>query len=636
MAVIGLHEVHKTYGDKHLLRGVSLQVEELDRVGLLGPNGSGKSTLLKILSGDEEADEGSRTMVRGASFGHLAQNPQLDLEKSVSDVVRLGLVRRTEVLAQLDTVHRQLADESDPDRIEKLLKQQARLDHELDELGGHDIEHRIADVLMRLGLRDPEARCATLSGGEQRRVALARLLLSAPDLLLLDEPTNHLDTIAVEWLEDFLLSARTTLVMVTHDRYFLDRVATRTVEIDRGHLVSYEGSYNDYLTQRAHRLELERKGEQTRLNLLRRETAWMRRGPPARTSKSKARISRYHALVDAGVETGPGELDFRIPPGPRLGERVVELVGVRKAFGERVIIPHLDFELRRGDRLGIVGPNGAGKTTFLELCTGRLTPDAGEVKRGSTVAFSVIDQARRDLDPGKTVLEEIAGHNDHVMIGDRAVRIEGFLERFLFSGEMIRTRIADLSGGERNRVLLAKLLSAGGNVLVLDEPTNDLDLMTLRVLEEALVAFPGAVLVVSHDRYFLDRVATRIAYFDGAGGLRLHEGDLSLLLEALAREKVEKTAARRPRTAKAPAIRDDRPRLSWDEKKELAGIPAIIEAREKTLAEIDARLADPTLYEDGRDEIPTLTTTRAATQAELDELYARWQELESIREASGR
>ena len=637
MTLIGLQDAHKTYGEAHLLRGVSLQIGELERVGLLGANGCGKSTLLKILAGAEQADEGTRTVMRGRSVGYLEQEPELAPDHRVRDAVRAGLGRRSEVLHELEQVHALLAEEQDANQLDKHLKRQARLDDELAELGGHDIEHRIEDVLMRLGLRDPEATCGTLSGGEKRRVALARLLLQAPDLLLLDEPTNHLDAIATEWLENYLLNARTTLVMVTHDRYFLDRVVDRIIELDRGELHFYDGGYHDFLVQRTQRLEREQKSEQTRLNLLRRESEWMRRGPPARTTKAKARIGRYRELVDGAAETGPRDLEFEIPGGPRLGQRVLELSGVTKAYGDRVVIPPLDLELRPGDRLGIVGPNGAGKTTLVKLCTGELAPDTGTVTRGSTVRFAAIDQTRSDLDPTATVLEEVAGPNDHVTIGGRAVRIEGFLERFLFAGAMMHTAIGDLSGGERNRVLLAKLLTQGGNVLVLDEPTNDLDLMTLRVLEEALVAFPGAALVVSHDRYFLDRVATRILHFDGRGALRVHEGDLSLLLEILAREEVEKAkpAPAKTRTPAARPAAPSGPKLSWDQQKELEKLPARIEEAETALGSIDARLADPALYGGQAEELAELTRQRTAAQSQLDELYARWEQLESIREAGG-
>jgi ATP-binding cassette subfamily F protein uup len=466
------------------------------------------------------------------------------------------------------------------------------------------------------------------------------VLLAEPDVLLLDEPTNHLDAVATAWLEDFLGAARSALVMVTHDRYFLDRVVTRIVELDRGELHFYEGGYHDYLLQRAHRLALEQKAEQTRLNLLRRETEWMRRGPPARTTKAKARIDRYHDLADGAVEAGPGELEFSIPSGPRLGQRVIELHGVTKSFGERTIIADLDLEIGPGDRLGIVGPNGAGKSTLLRLCTGELEPDRGTVVRGATVVVAQIDQARSDLDPDHTVREEVAGPNDHVTVDGRAVRIEGFLERFLFPPKLQRTRVGDLSGGERNRVLLAKLLSSGGNVLVLDEPTNDLDLMTLRVLEEALIAFPGAALIVSHDRYFLDRVATRILYFDAvAGRLRVHEGDLSQLLDILTREERERAAAAArdsagARKAPKPAAPAAAPRLTWDQKKELEGLPARIETAEAALADLDERLADPELYAGGAgDAVGELGAARARAQDDLDALYARWEELESIREA---
>jgi len=631
MARIGLHDVHKTYGDRHLLRGVSLHVEPLQRVGLLGPNGSGKSTLLKILAGSVQPDRGERTLGRGCRVGYLEQEPLLDPALTIREVVRAGMGWRSEVLDALALLHDHLADDAEPAALQSLLRQQSRLEDELTELGGHDIEHRIDQVLMHLGLPDADALCGPLSGGEKRRTALAQVLLAQPDLLLLDEPTNHLDAIASEWLESFLLSARTTLVMVTHDRYFLDRVVQRILEIDRGVLHSHDGGYRAFLQQRAHRVELEHKGEQMRLNLLRRETEWMRRGPPARTSKSKARIDRYHDLAEATPERADTGPEFQIPSGPRLGNRVIELRDVCKGYGERTVISHLDLEIHPGDRLGIIGPNGAGKSTLLRLCSGELEPDSGTVTRGPTVAIAQIDQSRSDLDDNKTVLAEVGGANDHVAVGGNTIRIESFLERFLFRGAMLQTRIGDLSGGERNRVLLAKLLAVGGNVLILDEPTNDLDLPTLRVLEEALSVFPGVVLVVSHDRYFLDRTATRIVHFDDSGHIRLHAGDLSMLLDLLARERRQRTTNNTASARRKARVRRPAAALSTREADEIDALPMRIERAEAELTAIDDQLSDPSLYSDANTAARTLVEQRAAAQAAIDALYARWEQLESKR-----
>ncbi len=632
MALLSLENCRKGFNDRVLLRGVSLQIAEGERVGLLGPNGSGKSTLMRILAGLEPMDEGTRSVRRDLRLGFLEQAPALDLTLTVRESVRGGIVGRERVVADLERVHREL-DSAVGDRIDSLLARQSRLEEELELFGGHDVEHKLENVLHSLGLEEFEALCGSLSGGERRRVALARLLLGAPELLLLDEPTNHLDALVTDWLEDWFLETRTPLLLVTHDRYFLDRVVDRIVELDRGELFDYAGGYGDYLEARAARMDVERKNEGARMNLLRRETAWMRRGPPARTTKAKARITRYENLVESAPIELSADLEIVIPPGPRLGSRVLKLVGATKSYGERVIVPPLDLEIAPGTRLGIVGPNGAGKTTLVRMLQGELALDGGSREQGETVRFAAIDQMRTDLDPSHTVAEEIAGRSDVVKIGDRTVRIESFLDRFGFPISAQRSSIAQLSGGEKNRVLLAKLLLEGGNVLVLDEPTNDLDLATLRALEEALIAFPGAVIVVSHDRWFLDRVATKILYLDGHGGARTHDGDLSGLLEKLAAERKSAVAPRvAPRVA-APATSNvaKTRRISPWEQKELDQVEAKIAALEQELATLDARLADPALYTGPRKELDLVNARRAAIGVELPKLFARWEELELLR-----
>jgi len=631
MSLLALKDLTKGYEDRVLLRGVSLVIHEGERVGLLGPNGCGKTTLMRILAGVEGFDDGERTLRRGLRLGYLEQEPVIDLERSVRDVVHGGLGAREQVVAELERLHAELAHAPAP-RVDLLLARQTQLEHELERLGGHDVEHKIESMLDGLGLLDPSALCGALSGGERRRVALARLLISGPELLLLDEPTNHLDAIVTDWLEDWFLETRIPLLLVTHDRYFLDRVVDRIVELDRGDLYSYDGNYGDYLVARAERLESERKTESTRQNLLRRETAWMRRGPPARTTKAHARIERFHALVDAAPTALGGELELEIPSGPRLGSRVIEVRDASASFDGRVIVPPLELSIAAGARIGIVGPNGAGKTTLLRLLTRQLEPASGAVEVGETVRFATIDQLRTDLDPRKSVIEEIAGTGDYVSVGERPVRIESFLERFLFPGALKHTPVGRLSGGEKNRVLLAKLMCAGGNVLALDEPTNDLDLPTLRALEEALIAFAGVVIVVSHDRWFLDRVATRIVYLDGRGGARVHDGDLSGLLAKLHAERdaaralaapPPKVAAPAPRAAKAKRI------TPWQQK-ELDLLPPRITDAEVALAQLDTRLAEPALYVGPKLELERVRNERAQLAGELHKLYARWEELEAL------
>ncbi len=640
MALLTLQDVDLTYGDRQLLRQLALVVQPGERVGLLGPNGCGKSTLLGIAAGVVQPDAGQRTTRRDLRIAHLPQEPALDAQSTVGEAVVAGLQGRSDVLADLSRVHDALAAEDlEGAALRRLLDRQQALDERLEQLGGHDVEHRIEEVVGAVGLRDSAARCGDLSGGERRRVALARALLSQPDLLLLDEPTNHLDAGVTEWLEDWLVDSPSALVMVTHDRYFLDRVVQRIVELDRGRLFDYEGGYAEFLLARAARLDREQAREATRRNLLRREAEWMRRGPPARTTKAKARIGRYEALRAAAPEADDAELAFRIPDGPRLGDRVLEVRGLTKSFADRPVLRGLDLELGRGERLGIVGPNGAGKTTLLRLCAGALQPDEGAVSIGPTVVFAGIDQARSGLDPDKTVLEEIAGANDYVTVGGRALRVESFLDSMLFSGALMRTRVGSLSGGERNRVQLAKLLSAGGNVLLLDEPTNDLDLMSLRVLEEALVAFAGTVLVVSHDRYFLDRVATRILHLDGSGGVRHHAGALSDLLDRLRAEHTARAARPTPRPQRAArqSAAGEVRRLSTREREELAALPDRIQQLEERVAAVDRRLEDPALYAGGTSpEVATLQQQRDSAQTELEAAYARWAELEEVAEQASK
>ena len=645
MSLITLEEVTKGFNDRVLLDGVSFAVGEGERVGLLGANGSGKSSFLRILAGVDLPDDGRRALKRGLRLGYLEQDPDLDPDWTVREAARAGLAEHTRVLAEVQSLHAALAEASGSE-LDALLSRQSGLEAELERLGGYDVEHRVESTLLSLGLLDFEARCGLLSGGERRRVALAQLLLSGPELLLLDEPTNHLDAFVTEWLEDWFLETRTPLVLVTHDRYFLDRVVDRIVEIDRGELHAYEGGYGDYLVQRAARLEREAQAESARLNLLRRETAWMRRGAPARTTKAKARVQRYEELAAAIPTDLPAELVFEIPPGPRLGSRVLLTRGITKGYDGRTVVPPLDLELVPGDRLGIVGPNGAGKTTLVKLLLGELEPDGGEREVGETVRFMAVDQLRGELDPDATVAETLAGRGDVVEVAGRSVRVESFLDKWGFPKRQQDTPISRLSGGERGRILLAKLLCAGGNVLVLDEPTNDLDLPTLRALEEATMAFPGAAIVVSHDRWFLDRIATKILYLDGEGGMQLHYGDLSGLLEevrerrkesarkASADARAEGAQRRELQAQQAQTAQPKAKRITPWQEKELAELEERIPVLEARLTELDERLADPALYTGPRSELDQVRAAREEADGELTQAFERWEELEGIRSSS--
>jgi ATP-binding cassette subfamily F protein uup len=653
MTLLDATGLTKSFADKLLLDDATLRIEEGDRVGLIGPNGCGKSTLLRILMGAEPADEGQVVKRRDLRIGHLSQQAIVDPKLTVRAAVRAGLDGRSEVLDRLTAVHAELSGPCLPESaVDGLLAEQSRLEDELESLGGYDVEHRVESTIAHLGLSDPEALCGNLSGGEQRRVALARLLLSGPELLLLDEPTNHLDAEVTVWLEGMLSELPTGLVMVTHDRYLLDRAVDRIVELDRGQLHEYTGGYGDYLIARAERLAGEQRVESARRNLLRRETAWMVRGPPARTGKAKARIQRHGALVDAEPMALPEELTLALPSGPRLGTKVIELRGVSMRRGDRLVLPRFDLEIGGGERLGILGPNGAGKSTLIDIVLGKLAPDTGEVIVGDTVRFASIDQSREDLDPDASVAREVAGPASHVQVAEHSVHVESFLDRFLFPGETKHRPIRELSGGERNRVLLAKLLLQGGNVLVLDEPTNDLDLPTLRALEEALTAFPGTVLVVSHDRWFLDRVATSVVHLDGQGGMTHDACSASELLERVIAARQDRGTDAKPagsKRAERPRARDQKntqdaaaapavaSRLSRWELDELDQLPDRIEAGEQALAALDAQLADPALYSGPQEQAQQLQLDRKRVATELETLTDRWEELETRHgEAGGR
>ena len=641
MTLLSLSGVKRTLDDRILFQDVELTLEPGERVALLGANGSGKSTLVRVLAGLEAPDAGERVARRDLRIGLLEQEPVLDLKLSARALVHQGFEGRERTLADLERIHAELANtDVSPARINSLLAQNASLEAVLERQGGHDVEHRVETILEHLSVNEIDRPCGGLSGGERRRVALARMLVSVPDVLILDEPTNHLDAFAVDWLEDFLLESRATLFFVTHDRYVLERLAHRILELDGGRLYPYEGNYSDYLAQRMARLETAAQQESSRLNMLRRETAWIRRGAPARSTKQKARITRFGALQDSAPDSAGATLDFRLPDGPRLGSRVLTLNSVSKSLGEKLVLAPFNLEIGPGERVGIVGRNGAGKTTLLRLLTGEIAPDQGSVVRGETVRLAAIDQDRLGIDPRRTVQQEISGPNDWVSIGGASMRIEAFLDQFLFTGAKKDARIGDLSGGERARLCVAKLMVAEANVLVLDEPTNDLDLPTLRALEEALVAFPGSLIVVSHDRWFLDRVATKILAFDDKGRLVHHTGDVAELIARMSAEHealLAEEAQRRATTSKASAPSTTPPatlatskkrKLAPWEARELESVTATLETLEAELAQLDARLCDPALYTSARGELEPLRARRGECAVKVAQLYTRWEELE--------
>lgn len=500
---------------KKILRDISLSFFPGAKIGVLGLNGSGKSTLLKIMAGVDTEIEGEATPQKGLKIGYLSQEPELDPSKNVRGNVEAGLGQITKLLERFNEISLAFAEPMDDDKMTALLEEQGELQNEIDTVGGWEIERKLEIAADSLRLPDWDAEIDNLSGGERRRVALCRLLLSEPEMLLIDEPTNHLDAESVGWLERFLENYAGTVVAVTHDRYFLDNVAGWILELDRGHGIPYEGNYSSWLEQKEARLQQEQREEAAHRKTVASELEWVRQNTKGRQSKSRARLQRFEELQSREFQQRNETNELYIPPGPRLGDVVIDVKNIVKAFGEKVLIDDLSFNLPPGGIVGVIGSNGAGKTTLFNMLTGVEKPDAGEITVGSTVDIAYVDQSRETLNDNNTVWQEISGGHDILAIGEYELQSRAYCGRFNFKGTDQQKHIGQLSGGERNRVHLAKVLLRGGNVLFLDEPTNDLDVETLRALEEALLNFPGCAIVISHDRWFLDRVATHILAFEG-------------------------------------------------------------------------------------------------------------------------
>jgi ATP-binding cassette ChvD family protein len=500
---------------RFILKDISLSFFPGAKIGVLGLNGSGKSTLLRIMAGVDKEFEGEARPQPGIRIGFLPQEPDLPAGRSVRQVVEEGLGEMMQFVKRYNEISEKFAEPLDDDEMNKLLDEQAKLQDAIEAKNGWEIERKLEIAGDALRLPDWDAKVEQLSGGERRRVALCRLLLSEPDMLLLDEPTNHLDAASVAWLEKFLEQYPGTVIAVTHDRYFLDNVAGWILELDRGHGIPWEGNYSSWLDQKEQRLQREEKGEAARQKAIKAELEWVRANPKARQAKSKARLSRFQELVSQEYQTRQETQEIYIPPGPRLGDLVIEINHLRKSFGDRLLIDDLSFQVPPGAIVGIIGPNGAGKTTLFRMLTGQEKPDSGEIRIGDTVQIAAVDQSRQSLDDTKTVWAEISGGEDIIRIGKYETPSRAYCGRFNFKGTQQQQLIGELSGGERNRVHLAKVLKEGGNVLLLDEPTNDLDVETLRALEEGLLEFPGCAIVISHDRWFLDRIATHILAFEG-------------------------------------------------------------------------------------------------------------------------
>jgi ATP-binding cassette ChvD family protein len=522
--IFTMYKVDKFFGaERQVLANISLSFFPGAKIGVLGSNGSGKSTLLRIMAGQEETSSGVAELAPNASVGLLEQEPELDPAKTVRENVEDGVRELRDLMDRFNQISAQFA-EPDAD-FDALLADQAKVQDQIDRRGAWELESQLDHAMDALRLPEGDRDVTTLSGGERRRVALCRLLLSAPDLLLLDEPTNHLDAESVFWLERFLADYKGTVVAVTHDRYFLDNVAGWILELDRGRGIPYQGNYSGWLEQKQARLAVEEKQSSARQRTLQRELEWVRLAPKARHAKSKARLGAYEKLLAEEANVKLDRVEIHIPPGPRLGDVVIDAKGVSKAFGDRLLFEDLEFSLPPAGIVGVIGPNGAGKTTLFRMIAGEEPPDSGELRIGDTVQLAYVDQSRASLDPKSTVWKEISGGQDIVMLGKRELNSRQYTSWFNFKGGDQQKPVGKLSGGERNRVHLAKVLKEGGNLLLLDEPTNDLDVDTLRALEDALLDFAGCAVVITHDRWFLDRVATHILAFEGDSQVTWFEGD---------------------------------------------------------------------------------------------------------------
>jgi energy-dependent translational throttle protein EttA len=525
-----------------ILRDISLSFFPGAKIGVLGLNGSGKSTLLKIMSGVDKDIEGEARAQAGIKVGYLPQEPLLDETKTVREVVGEGVGDVQSLIDRFNAISDSFAEPMSDDEMNKALEEQAKMQDKIDAVGGWELERKLEIAADSLRLPPWDAVVGKLSGGEKRRVALCRLLLSKPDMLLLDEPTNHLDAESVAWLEHFLEEYPSTVIAVTHDRYFLDNVAEWILELDRGHGIPWQGNYSSWLEQKEQRLAQEDRQQDALAKTLRRELEWVRTNPKARQAKSKARLQRYEELASQEFQKRNETNEIYIPPGDRLGDLVIECKNVRKGYGDRLLIDSLNFSLPAGGIVGIIGPNGAGKTTLFRMLSGVEKPDGGEIRLGPSVKLAYVDQSRQSLNDKNTVWQEISGGLDLIKVGNYETSSRGYVGRFNFKGVQQQQVIGDLSGGERNRVHLAKVLKAGGNVLLLDEPTNDLDIETLRALEDALVAFPGCAVVISHDRWFLDRIATHILAFEGDSQVVWFEGNYQEYVEDYRKRKGEDAA----------------------------------------------------------------------------------------------
>ena len=606
-------EVH--FGEQIILDKASLSIHEGDRIGLVGKNGAGKSTFLKILAGTFTQDNGKVAKKKDLEIGFLTQEFTLDFSKNVHENIYSGAERIHKLIEDYESVA------FDSQRKEILEKR-------ITELDGWNLDKRISQIIAALNAPNGERKIAELSGGEKRRVALCRALISQPDLLILDEPTNHLDTVSIEWIEKFLSSYKGTCLFVTHDRYFLDRIANRVVELSNGTFYSHSGNYTDYLLNKAERQAIEEAEERKRKNFLRKEFEWIVRGPKARRTKAKSRIDNYFEIASQQNLETEIDVELVIPPAERLGNNIVELKNVGFQIEDRKLFEHLSFNFEAGRRLGIIGQNGAGKTTLLKIILGLLKPTTGSVEIGETTSFNYIDQSRLLLNDEDTVIEAIGEGSTFISFGNQQLKIWTYLKRFLFTDDRINTKVGRLSGGERSRLTLAKILKNGGNFLLLDEPTNDLDLPTLRILEEALISFKGCFVVVSHDRYFLNRVCNGILAFEGNGKIYFSEGDYDYYHEKKSLRERSTDNLKESKKRGDTRVKQKPKKLSWKETRELETIEENILNAESEVKKIEEIFSSSDVYEKYADKMGELNSQLETAKRNVELLYNRWEELE--------
>ncbi len=624
ITLLDASELKVRFNDNEVLKSASLTIRDGDHLGMVGRNGCGKSTFLKILAGIAQADDGKVTPRSGLGIGYLPQGLEASDGASVLDTIRGGAAHSFNLLDEYESLP------ADSNRQTELEQQIATAD-------AWNIETRIETAMMHLNTPAADRLMGTLSGGEKRRVALCRAIVSNPDLLILDEPTNHLDTDSIEWMAQYLKKFRGAFLVATHDRYFLDEICNHIVELQAGRFHTHKGNYSDYLESNLARMENEQAIDLKRKRFLRRELDWIRRGPKARTTKAKFRVDKFHSIKNTQGSDKELSMDLIIPPPGQLANRVVDLINVSLELGGRELIERFDFKFEAGMRIGICGRNGLGKTSLLRIVLGQLAPTGGSQKTGVLTQFNYVDQERVQLDPEKTLLQEVAEGADTIPFGNGKLAIRAYLQRFGFDPKRINMKVKSLSGGEKSRLLLARILKHGGNFLIMDEPTNDLDLPTLRLLEEALLAFSGCVLVVSHDRYFLNRVCTGIIAFEGDGLVTYNEGDYEYYREKLAERKMRLAKRLVATQANAGSSRapEAKPRkMTWKEKAELEGMEAAILKAEEAVTRIESLFADPEFHSKLGAKTIELTSELETAKKHGTALYARWEELEAIRAAN--